>query len=84
MLHSLVQSYGARTVAIVLSGMLPAGVTGLRAVRASGGVTMAQNANAPAFEMPSAAIDFGKAEIIGPPSLIALALRVVADQWEQQ
>lgn len=81
MLHSLVQSYGARTVAVVLSGMLPAGVNGVRAVRASGGVTMAQDADALAFEMPSAAIDIGRAEIVGPPAHIASALRLVAEQW---
>lgn len=81
MLHSIVENYRARSIAIVLSGMLPAGVNGVRAVRAVGGITMAQDARALAFEMPSAAIDIGRAEIVGPPLSIAAALRVVADQW---
>jgi hypothetical protein len=33
------------------------------------------------FEMPSAAIDFGKAEFFGSPSQIARALEVLAEQW---
>ncbi len=83
MLHSMAERFGARTIAIVLSGMLPAGVNGVRAVRATGGITMAQNAKAVAFEMPSAAIDFGKAEIIGSPARIAAALRVLSHQWSK-
>jgi chemotaxis response regulator CheB len=83
MLQSLAEHFGARAIAIVLSGMLPAGVNGVRAVRAIGGITMAQNAKATAFEMPSAAIDLGKAEIVAPPSRIAAALRVVSHEWAQ-
>lgn len=81
MIGSLAALYGPRTVAIVLSGMLAAGVNGIRAVRACGGITMAQDSSALYFDMPSAAIDFGKAEIVMPPSSMAAALRVLADEW---
>jgi chemotaxis response regulator CheB len=81
MIGSLVDLYGPRTVAIVLSGMLSAGVKGIRAVRACGGITMAQNSSAFCFDMPSAAIDFGKAEIVMAPATMAKALRVLADEW---
>jgi hypothetical protein len=36
------------------------------------------------FEMPSAAIDFGKAEFFGSPSQIARALEVLDEQWAAQ
>lgn len=43
---------------------------------------MAQNrASALDFEMPSAAIDFGRAEIIAPPRRMAEMLSLVAEEW---
>jgi chemotaxis response regulator CheB len=82
MIQSLVPIFGVRTIAIVLSGMLPAGVEGIRAVRACGGITMAQNrASASDFEMPSAAIDFGRAEIVAPPWRMAEMLTLLAEEW---
>lgn len=82
MIQSLVSIFGQRTVAIVLSGMLPAGVNGVRAVRAAGGITMAQNRiSASDFEMPSAAIDYGKAEIVAPPWRMAQMLQLIAEDW---
>jgi len=82
MIQSLVPIYRGRTVGIILSGMLPAGVEGIRMVRACGGITMAQNrASASDFEMPSAAIDFGKAEIVAPPWRMAQMLTLLAEEW---
>jgi chemotaxis response regulator CheB len=47
-----------------------------------GDVTMAQDRlSSLCFEMPSAAIDFGKAAYFGSPSQIARALEVLAEQW---
>jgi chemotaxis response regulator CheB len=82
MIQSLVSTFGQKTVAIVLSGMLPAGVDGVRSVRAAGGITMAQDrSSASDFEMPSAAIDYGKAEIVAPPWRMAEMLRLIAEDW---
>jgi chemotaxis response regulator CheB len=82
LIDSVAAAYGPRSIAIVLSGMMPAGIRGLRAVRARGGITMAQNdASSAYFDMPCAAIDFGKADIILPPSRLAGALQVIAEQW---
>ena len=79
LLQSLVDLYGAGTVAITLSGMMPAGVNGLRAVRAAGGITMAQSqATSMHFDMPRAATDFGKADAVFPPKRMAQALAVIA------
>jgi hypothetical protein len=44
LIQSVFDIHQARTVAIVLSGALPAGIKGLRAVNAGGGITMAQDA----------------------------------------
>jgi chemotaxis response regulator CheB len=82
LINSVAACYGRRSIAIVLSGMMPAGIRGLRAVRAHGGITMAQNnASSTHFDMPCAAIDFGKADIILPPSRLAGALQVIAEEW---
>lgn len=82
LISSLIELYGSRTAAIVLSGMLPAGLKGLRAINACGGITMAQTpSTAEALDMPSAAIDLGKANIVLPPWRLAHALRAVAHQW---
>jgi len=60
----------------------PAGVNGMRSVRAAGGITMAQDRiSASDFEMPSAAIDYGKAEIVAPPWRMAQMPQFVADEW---
>jgi two-component system chemotaxis response regulator CheB len=83
LIDSLVRVYGARSIGIVLSGMLPAGVKGLRAIKACGGYIMAQDRiSADYFEMPSAAIDFGKADIIMAPERMALALSIIAESWQ--
>ena len=84
MIHSVFSHFGSRTTAIVLSGMLPAGVEGLRAVRAGGEITMAQNRrSATDFEMPSAAIDLGRAEIVCSPSRMAQVLTLLAQDWRE-
>ena|GEM_PF-2012930 len=84
MIESVFSIYGSRTVAIVLSGMLPAGVAGVQAVRLGGGLTMAQDRHSSTdFEMPSAAIDMGRAEIVCPPWKMAEVLTLVAEDWQQ-
>ena len=82
LIESLSALCGDRTVAIVLSGALPAGINALRNVRARGGITMAQSsASSPFIDMPSAAIDFAKAELAMSPANMATALQVIAQQW---
>ena len=83
MIQSLLSVFGHRTVGIVLSGMLPAAIAGIKAITAAGGITMAQDRAAAYFEMPSAAIDFGKAEIVAPPSRMAEMLTLIAEEWRE-
>jgi chemotaxis response regulator CheB len=73
--ESVAETYKSGAVGIVLSGMMPVALAGLRAIRAQGGITIAQSQSSAIHdEMPSAAIDFGKADIALPPALIAEAL----------
>lgn len=84
MIESVLSVHGSRTVAIVLSGLLPAGANGVRQVRAAGGITMAQDRrSSTAFVMPSAAIDLGKAEIVCPPRQMARLLALLVEDWEE-
>ena len=85
LINSVAALYGARTIGIALSGMMPAGVNGLRAVKACGGFAIAQDrTSAEWFEMPSAAIDFAKAEIVMPPHRMASALDIIAQGWQAE
>jgi two-component system, chemotaxis family, protein-glutamate methylesterase/glutaminase len=85
LIDSLVARYGSRSIGVVLSGMLPAGVKGLRAIKARGGFVMAQNqSSAGWFEMPAAAIDFAKADIVLPPERLAAALTIIAEGWRDE
>jgi chemotaxis response regulator CheB len=75
LLTSIAHHYGSGAVVIVLAGAMPVGIDGLRAIRRCGGLVMAQKITTAAFdEMPAAAIDFGKAEIISCPAGLARAL----------
>jgi two-component system chemotaxis response regulator CheB len=82
LIHSVAALYGRRSIAIALSGAMPAGVNGLRAVKARGGFAMAQDrVSSSWFEMPSAAIDLAKADIVMPPERLADALKIIAESW---
>ncbi len=77
---SAAASFGPRAVAVVLSGVLTDGAAGIAAVCAAGGITMAQDeASAGHFDMPAAAIDLGRADIVFSPRKIAEALQVLAE-----
>jgi chemotaxis response regulator CheB len=73
--ESVAARYQAGGVGIVLSGMIPVALDGLRAIRLQGGVTMAQSERTTShFQMPSAAIDFAKVDLVLSPKRIADAL----------
>jgi two-component system chemotaxis response regulator CheB len=73
--QSLAEVYAERAVGLVLTGMGRDGARGLAAIRAKGGLTMAQDdATAEAPDMPCAAIDIGKADVVLPLCRLAAAL----------
>lgn len=58
--HSLAEEYGARGMAVLMTGMGDDGALGLGAVKASGGMTVAQSEEScVVYGMPKAAIDRG-------------------------
>ncbi|MFK7966712.1 MAG: EAL domain-containing protein [Burkholderiaceae bacterium] len=62
---SLAESVGADAIGIVLSGTGSDGAQGVRAIRARGGITIAQDPETAKFAgMPSAAIQIGNADLI--------------------
>ena len=58
--HSLAEEYGARGMAVLMTGMGDDGAVGLGAVKASGGMTVAQSEEScVVYGMPKAAIERG-------------------------
>ena len=74
-LQSLAQECGNRAIGVILSGTGADGATGLEAVKACGGVTLAQDpATAKFGSMPQAAIRRGCVDLVLPPEAIAAEL----------
>jgi two-component system chemotaxis response regulator CheB len=77
-LVSAAQSFGARTIGVVLTGMGRDGAKGLAAVKASGGATLAQDkATSLVYGMPKAAVELGVIDTISPLDRIA----TVINRW---
>lgn len=70
---------GEGLAAIVLSGAMWDGAAGIAAVARCGGITIVQDeASSRFFDMPGAALDLGRADIVLSPDRIARALRLLA------
>jgi two-component system, chemotaxis family, protein-glutamate methylesterase/glutaminase len=83
LLRSMAEFYGAGAIGIALSGMLPVGIAGFRAIYDGGGITMAQSERSSRFfDMPCAAIDLGRIDIVLSPARIAEALIALASERE--
>jgi two-component system, chemotaxis family, protein-glutamate methylesterase/glutaminase len=72
---SLARHAGARAIACVLTGSGSDGAAGAKAVRAAGGFVIVQSPRSAAWrDMPDAAIETGKADLVLPLRAIAYAL----------
>ncbi len=72
---SIAEHWGERGAAVVLSGTGSDGARGVRAVRAAGGLTIAQSPQSAKFDsMPSAAISLGGADLVLDPAAIGRRL----------
>ncbi len=77
--ESLAESRGSRAIGIVLSGTGSDGTAGLRAIKAAGGLTFAQEPTTAKFDpMPKNAIRAGFVDAVLPPKEIAREVRRIA------
>lgn len=68
---SLARVYGNRAIGIILSGTGTDGSDGIRAIRAAGGVTIAQDAQSAKYDgMPTSAVQTGSIDSILDPEMI--------------
>jgi two-component system CheB/CheR fusion protein len=75
LLNSLARECGARTVCVVLSGTGADGSLGLKAVKAKGGLAIAQEVGEADYDgMPRSAIATGEVDLVLPAAKIAEAL----------
>jgi two-component system chemotaxis response regulator CheB len=75
LLESMIDLYGARLVAAVLTGMGSDGLDGCRRLRAAGGQVVAQShETCTVYGMPKAVIEDGLAHAVLPPAALADAL----------
>jgi two-component system CheB/CheR fusion protein len=75
---SLAQEFRSNAVGVVLSGTATDGTLGLKAIKAEGGITFAQNQTAKFDSMPQSAISAGVVDFILPPRRIAEELAAIA------
>ncbi len=72
MLKSVAQSFGAKAIGVVLTGMGSDGAQGLKDIRSAGGHTIAQDKETSVvFGMPGRAVALGAAEVVLPLDRIA-------------
>jgi chemotaxis response regulator CheB len=70
---SLAHHAGARTIGVILSGLLKDGTFGLKAIKEAGGIALVQDPDEAAYpEMPQNAIKSGGAiDLVGPVDVLA-------------
>jgi two-component system chemotaxis response regulator CheB len=79
--RSVASDYGSHAIGVLLSGMGEDGASGLRDIKAAGGVTMAQDeATSVVFGMPGAAIAMGAVDQVLPPQQIGRELVKLASR----
>ena len=76
--RSLAHEYHSNAVGVVLSGTATDGTLGLKAIKAEGGITFAQNQTAKFDSMPRSAIAAGVVDFVLPPRRIAEELAAIS------
>jgi two-component system chemotaxis response regulator CheB len=72
LMASVAKAYGHRAMGVVLTGMGSDGVEGLRAIRAAGGLTLAESEESCViYGMPKAAVEAGVVDRAVPLSRVA-------------
>jgi two-component system, chemotaxis family, CheB/CheR fusion protein len=75
---SLAATQGHRAIGVVLSGTATDGTAGLAAIKAAGGITIAQDSSALYDGMPRSALAAGRVDFVLPPAAIARELARIA------
>ena len=79
--HSLADELEEQAIGIILSGTGSDGASGMRAIKAAGGITIVQEPDTAKYDgMPKAAILTGSVDLILSPSEIGVALARLLDQ----
>jgi two-component system CheB/CheR fusion protein len=74
-MHSLAEDRGNKAIGVILSGTATDGTFGLKAIKAAGGITFAQNPETAKYDgMPRNAIAAGVVDFVLPPREIAKEL----------
>ena len=74
-LRSLAEDQGSRAIGVILSGTASDGTLGLKAIKAEGGITFAQDIKSAKYDgMPRSAIASGCVDLVLPPEAIASEL----------
>jgi two-component system CheB/CheR fusion protein len=84
--ESLAESRGSRAIGVVLSGTGSDGTAGLRAIKAAGGLTFAQDPQSAKFDaMPKSAIRAGFVDaVLSPPEIAREIRRIAAHPYLRQ
>ncbi|HEX7602058.1 MAG TPA: chemotaxis protein CheB, partial [Polyangiaceae bacterium] len=78
-LESLAEDCTAQAIGVVLTGSGSDGAEGIRAIKAEGGITFAQDAGAEYRSMPDAAVATGCVDFVLAPEAIAHELRRIGE-----
>ena len=73
-MKSVARTYGRKAVGVILSGLGHDGRDGMKAIKAAGGLTIAQDESSLIFGMPKAVIEAGYADKVSPSEKIPQAL----------
>lgn len=78
--NSLAQAYGSKSIGVILSGTGSDGAFGIRAIKASGGITIAQSPQSSKYDgMPVSAINTGKVDIVASIENISNEIARIVD-----
>lgn len=78
--NSLAQTYGSKSIGVILSGTGSDGAFGIRAIKAAGGITIAQSPQSAKYDgMPVSAINTGKVDIVASIENISNEIARIVD-----
>ena len=84
-LHALAADRGNKAIGVILSGTASDGTLGLKAIKAAGGITFAQDVQTARYDsMPRSAIATGVVDFVLAPAEIARQLAAIGRNSELQ